>query len=86
MAWQFNRPAQGDGMVQAFRRDQCADSSLVCRLRGLDPAAHYEVTNLDVAGTTVMSSKDLMDKGLTVEIKDTPGAAVIVYRRVRAQK
>ena len=25
-AWQFNRPEEGDGMVQAFRRDENAES------------------------------------------------------------
>ena len=83
IAWQFNRPEPGDGMVQVFRREQCSDSSLVCRLHGLEPAATYELTNFDVAGATVVSGKDLMEKGLTVEIKDQPGAAVIVYRRAQ---
>jgi alpha-galactosidase len=70
IAWQFNRPEEGDGVVQAFRRARCGNASLVCRLRGLDPDARYEVTNFDVPGTTLASGKDLMEKGLTVEIPD----------------
>ncbi len=81
IAWQFNRPESGDGVVQAFRRPQCAESAQTYRLRGLDPAALYEVTNFDVEGVTQVSGTDLMEKGLTVEIKDKPGAAVIVYRQ-----
>lgn len=89
LAWQFNRPEQGDGIVQAFRRSDCGEASQTLPLRGLDPAATYEVTNLDEDGSTKVSGgstplstgKDLMEKGLTVEIKDKPGAAVIVYRR-----
>jgi alpha-galactosidase len=81
IAWQFNRPGEGDGVVQAFRRSACAEAIQTLRLRGLDPAAMYEVTNFDVNGSTTMSGQDLMEKGLTVEIKDKPGAAVIVYRR-----
>ena len=38
-AWQFNRPEQGDGMVQAFRRPQSGESAKDLRLRGLDPLA-----------------------------------------------
>jgi alpha-galactosidase len=83
IAWQFNRPEQGDGVVQAFRRDQCADSSLVCRLCGLDPAAQYEMTNFDVEGSTKVAGQELMERGLTVEIKDQPGAAVITYHRAK---
>jgi alpha-galactosidase len=80
IAWQFNRPEQGDGVVQTFRRKDCAEAAQTYRLRGLDPAAMYEVTNFDVNGSTTMSGQDLMEKGLTVEIKDRPGAAVIVYK------
>ena len=82
IAWQFNRPEEGDGAVQVFRR---ADSPFLradFRLRGLDPEATYEVTNFDVAGSVKVSGRDLMEKGLTVEIKDKPGAVVIVYRRI----
>ena len=46
-AWQFNRPEQGDGMVQAFRRDESKEPTKNLPLRGLDPAATYEVTDLD---------------------------------------
>ena len=89
MAWQYDRPGAGRGMVQAFRRQQNADSSKVFRLQGLVPSAQYELTSFDVEGTTRISGgstplttgKELMDKGLTVDIKDKPGAAVIMYRR-----
>jgi len=80
MAWQFDRPEQGDGVVQAFRRKDCGEAVQIYRLRGLDPAATYEVTNFDVEGSTTVRGADLMEKGLTVEIKDKPGAAVITYR------
>ncbi|MFC1462498.1 GH36 C-terminal domain-containing protein, partial [Verrucomicrobiota bacterium] len=81
IAWQFNRPEQGDGVIQAFRRDKCEDTTMTFHLGGLDPAAQYELTNFDVEGATRVSGKKLMDKGLTVEIKDKPGAAVITYKR-----
>jgi alpha-galactosidase len=83
IAWQFNRPEEGDGVVQAFRR---AESPFVCaefRLRGLDPAALYEVTNFDVVGSTTVCGKALMEQGLSVEIKEKPGAAVVVYRKIK---
>ena len=82
IAWQFDRPDQGDGMIQAFRRDACDEPAKRFRLGGLDPAADYEITNLDVEGSTRFCGKDLMENGLTVEITDKPGAAVILYTRV----
>ena len=83
MAWQFNRPGRGDGMVQAFRRDIADDATKSFPLHRLDPSAQYEITNLDSATSYTASGKDLMGKGLIVEIKDKPGALVIVYARAK---
>ena len=82
-AWQFNRPEQGDGMVQAFRRDEDDEPTKDLRLRGLDTAATYEITNLDTKTPTTVSGKELMQQGLHVEIKEKRGAVIIVYRKVR---
>ena len=49
IAWQFNRPEQGDGVIQAFRRPQCAEEAARYILRGLDPQLRYAVTDLDTA-------------------------------------
>jgi alpha-galactosidase len=81
LAWQFNRPEKGDGVVQIFRRSESPYVRADFRLRGLAPAAIYEVWNFDVAGTTMIAAKELIEKGLIVEIKDKPGAAVITYRQ-----
>jgi alpha-galactosidase len=82
-ASQFNRPEQGDGMVQAFRRDKNGEPSKNLRLRGLDPAARYEVTDLDAQKPNTTSGKELMQQGLHVEIKEARGAAIIVYKKIR---
>lgn len=82
-AWQFNSPEQGDGMVQAFRRDEDDEPTKDLRLRGLDTAATYEITNLDTKTPTTVSGKELMQQGLHVEIKEKRGAVIIVYKKVR---
>jgi alpha-galactosidase len=81
-AWQFHRPEQEDGMVQAFRREQSADSAKDLRLRGLDAAANYAVTNLDTGAASTISGRDLMEKGLYIEVAGQPGAAILIYKRV----
>ena len=81
-AWQFNRPEQGDGMVQAFRRDKNDESAQNLPLRGLDPAALYEVTDLDAGIPATVLGTALMQQGLHVEIEGKPGAAIIVYKKV----
>jgi alpha-galactosidase len=83
IAWQFDRPAEGDGIIQAFRRDSCSEAAVTLRLCNLSPGAGYEITNPDREGHTVMQGKDLMEKGLPLEITDRPGAAIISYRKLR---
>jgi len=59
-------------VVQAFRRANCADKVQTYRLRGLDPAATYILTDFDREGAPRATGKDLMEKGLAVEIPDRP--------------
>jgi alpha-galactosidase len=81
-AWQFNRPEDGDGMVQAFRREEDTEPVRDLQLRGLDPAAKYEITNLDLKTPTAASGRDLMQQGLHLEIKEKREAAIVIYRKV----
>jgi alpha-galactosidase len=80
IAWQFNRPERGDGVVQAFRRGECTKAMMNFRLSGLDPKARYAITNFDLDATEMLSGDELLKKGLTLEIKDKPGAAIVMYR------
>ena len=80
-AWQFDRPDLGGGMVQAFRRAECAFEERSVTLQGLDPDAVYTLTNLDVAGTTAVTGRALMDSGLSITIEGQPGSAVITYQK-----
>jgi alpha-galactosidase len=80
IAWQFDRPEQGEGMIQAFRRINCDSKIMTFRLSGLNPAARYEVTNFDLENSTKISGRELIERGVTIEINDKPGAAVITYK------
>ena len=82
IAWQYDSPENGGGVVQAFRRDGSPAASMSLKLRGLDPSARYRVTNLDDGKTQEMSGRSLLRDGLKVEIPDAPGSAVITYRKV----
>ena len=81
IAWQFDLPEQGEGMVQAFRRAECIYESARFRLRGLEPGAAYTFTNLDSGESRDLTGRELLDKGLAVPIPDQPGSAVVVYRK-----
>jgi alpha-galactosidase len=81
MAWQFNCAEKREGLVQAFRREKGEGESIRVKLQGLDPALVYTLTNFDVAGTTEMGGRQLMEQGLTIAIKNRPGAVVITYKK-----
>ena len=83
LAWQFNRPEQGDGVVQAFRRPQSVDEAARFKLHGLDPGAEYVLTNLDSGQSQTLAGRELLGKGLAVRITEQPGSAVITYKTTR---
>lgn len=83
MAWQFDRPSLGGGVVQAFRRDQNEAPSQVFRLHDLAPSANYEVTDLDGGAPRRRTGRQLMQDGLVVNIGSRPGAAVLFYRKTK---
>jgi alpha-galactosidase len=79
---EFNRPEQADGVVLAYRRPACAAESLRLKLRGLEPAAQYEVRSLDQPAATQTTGKALLEEGLPVMLATKPAATVIRYRRI----
>ena len=82
IAWQFDRPEEGTGVIQAFRRNSCEDSVKTFPLKGLDAEAQYEVINFDTQEPVVITGKELTEEGLKVEISDKPGAIIITYNRI----
>ena len=82
LAWQFDRPEAGEGLVQVFRRDESAYESARFRLHGLEPDARYAVTDLDEAGSREMTGSELLERGLPATLKEKPAAALLHYRRI----
>lgn len=81
MAWQFNRPDLGEGMIQVFRRPQSISESGKLRLFGLDENAVYLVTNQDAPGETESTGRSLMNDGVKVTVSERPAAAVLIYKK-----
>jgi len=44
------------------------------------------LTNLDVAGATELTGRQLMEQGLLVSMKEQPQAVVITYHRVKGSQ
>lgn len=85
MAWQFDLPQEGRGVVQAFRRDQSSEARATYRLKGLDTDARYVCTNLDSGASQSLTGQELETNGLPVDIPQPPGDAVIVYRKAEVR-
>jgi len=82
IAWQFHRPDQDDGVVQAFRRSRSEDASMRFKLHVLDANIPYEVEDFDNEGTLKLSGRQLMDEGLLVKLSKRRQAATIIFKRV----
>lgn len=85
MAWQFNRPRAGKGMVQVFRRPNSATEMKKLKVKGLDENSRYAITNVDNSTKEVLTGSDLMENGLPVELRKRPDSAIFVYRRLDAR-
>jgi alpha-galactosidase len=81
IAWQFDRPDRGQGLVQAFRRSDSPLEKAAYRLQALEEKAQYLVKNLDEAGSWRTTGKELRERGLTIHLPGKPSAAIITYQK-----
>jgi len=84
-AYQYHRPSEDDGCVFIFRRDRSPYRSLELKLRGIDPAATYEVTEY----RTYLPEPPRRFTGAQLqayaaEVPEIPGSLLLEYRRVPA--
>jgi alpha-galactosidase len=86
MAWQFDRPDEGEGIVQAFRRPDSPDSTQTFRLQGLDPKAEYEITIADDDEGSGPTLAEFNGAELTIELSKPQSAALVYYRKLSETK
>ena len=84
MAWQWGSSDDRSGVVQAFRREKSPFTSARFRLRHLKEDTRYTVEDLDSHSKPQISGKDLMEKGVPVEIQTAPGALILKYSETAA--
>ncbi len=82
MAWELVRSAQGDGVVQAFRRENCPITDIVLPLHGLREDARYQVTDLDSATASEYSGGELIHKGLRIYAASPRTALILTFKEV----
>jgi alpha-galactosidase len=83
IGWQFDLPEEGQGMVEVFRREECADEAITVKLCGLDAQVNYLVESLDTTRTDEASGQELMETGLRLSVPERPGSALIAYKKAK---
>jgi alpha-galactosidase len=83
LAWQFDSPESGEGMVQVFRRTNSPCEAGRFKLNGLNPSAHYRVTDLDTSVPIVIAGQELTKNGLQVSLPQKRSSAILVYQRLK---
>jgi alpha-galactosidase len=87
MAWQFDRPEVGEGVVEAFRRQNSVYESARFKLRGLESNARYRITNLDAPDAKQeFTGRELMEHGLLVVAPTQPSATILTYKVLNETK
>lgn len=81
LAYQLNRPREKDGIVIAFRREDCISESLQVKLQGLDDKATYELLFEDYK-IQIRNTGSELKAGINISIPQKPASLLIKYKRV----
>jgi alpha-galactosidase len=83
IAWQFNCPDTGKGMIEAFCREDSIYESARLRLNDLDSSAQYLVKDIDGGFKKEISGSELMNKGLLLQTEKRPNAFIVTYEKTK---
>lgn len=81
LAWQYDRPDSGRGIVQAFRRPESTENNLRTVFYGLEEDASYEVRNVDEESPVVLSGRELAIQGISITLNEPRSSAMYVYQK-----
>jgi hypothetical protein len=82
LSWQANRPDLKAGVVLALRREKCPFTAVQPMLRGIDPAATYDVEikpTLAPGTTQQMSGADLVK--IQIPVSEAPSSTLVFYKQ-----
>ncbi len=74
VAWQFDSPVTGRGLVQAIRFPASPQETLTIHLKGISPDATYLFENPEIGEVKDISGADLIRDGFTVAFAPRSGA------------
>ena len=81
VAWQFDRPEEGRGFLQAIRLPAASETALTIHPKGIDPNATYLFENGETAETRTIGGRELVEAGFTMALPPRSGAIWFYQRR-----
>ena len=85
MAWQFDRPDLGEGMVQVFRRGGEPLRVGPLPAPGTGRRRQYTLTDLDTGRTEQFTGRQLMQDGLSITVEKCPQPGVALRKGAMIQ-
>jgi alpha-galactosidase len=84
-AWQFHRADLDEGIVLAFRRDQCPQAGIIAGLSAIDPAARYTVEMTDEKGAKTSNEVKggELQNNLILRIPEKGQSLVVKYGKIK---
>ncbi len=82
MGWQFDSPEEGAGSVTLFRREESPFETAVFKLRGLDAAAKYVITDEDTGLRHIEKGEKLLTEGMRITLDKPRSAALFTYKKL----
>ncbi len=79
-AFQFDQPASGRGLIQAFRLQECPQEAITLYPKGLLAEALYRLENSETGETREVAGAELLQSGLTVALPQR-SAVIWFYER-----
>ena len=79
--WEFYDPKTDCGFIQLFRPANAAETHRAVRLKGLDPAATYELWNRETDEKTVIPAATLLTVGFAVELASETAVTFTFQKR-----
>ena len=81
-ATQYHDPADGSGIILAFRRARSPFSELHSRPKGFLPDASYEFTDRDTGIKFTRTGRELLENGLDLVIDEPRKSMLLEYKKV----
>lgn len=80
-AMQYDKDNGGEGAALIYKRENVTENKYTLKLNGLKPDKTYVLYDYDLPDVKYeMAGSELMTKGIELIIKDTPKAAIVIYK------